>query len=344
MKVFCCPICHSALRGQTHEGQLYRECPHGHGLFVRSALFFHLPKECRGDKKPQKQNLSIKSLSCPGCNGHLEDSRGHFTCRPCSSHWLGESEGAAFKKWKEKSAEDEKAIRLNDATAYLPWISGLSSAKPERVSSTFLWMAFVLIATFFLQAHIPALGRYAIFYPSDPFHNFGANFFLSLLSHGNIQHLCSNLFFLLVIGSLVERHLVKEGALLIFFLSGVVANIAQIAAGLPNPTLGASGGIAGLVVALILLEPKAHLTLSLWPFPNARLYLPCELLALLWLLIEMQGLLRPVDGINHWAHLSGALVGFLCLQLRLVTKAAELERTPGTPSAGVNPARPVIWR
>jgi membrane associated rhomboid family serine protease len=344
MKIFCCPICHNALRGQTYEGQLYRECPHGHGLFVRSALFFHLPKEDRGNKKPQKQTLSTKPPSCPGCNGRLEDSQGYFSCRHCSSHWLDESGAAAFKKWMEKVSASEKAMRIDCPAPFLPRISGLSNAKPEGFSSTVLWMVFALVATFFLQAQIPTLGRYAVFYPSDPFQNFGANFFVSLLSHGNIQHLGSNLFFLLVIGSLVERHLVKEGALLIFFASGVAANIAQIAAGLPNPTLGASGGIAGLVAALILLEPKAHVTVDLWPGRNARLHFPCELLALAWLLVEIHGLLSPVDGINHWAHLSGALAGFLCLQLRLVTKVPERERSPGTPSAGVTPARSALWR
>jgi membrane associated rhomboid family serine protease len=344
MKIFCCPICHDPLRGQTHEGQLYRECPQGHGLFVRDALFFHFSKECRPYKEPQKQYLSTAILSCPGCNGRLEKSQGYFSCRSCSSHWLGEAGAVAFKKWKERVTEDEKTAALNGPAAFLPWISGLSSAKPEGFSSTVLWMAFALVAMFFVQAHIPALGRYAVFYPTDPFHNFGANFFVSLFSHGNIQHLCSNLFFLLTVGSLVERHLEKGGALLIFFLSGVAANIAQIAFGLPYPTLGASGGIAGLVAALVLLEPKAHLTFSLGPIPNARLYLPCELLALLWLLIEIHGLLRPVYGINHWAHLSGAFAGFLCLQLKLVTAVAEEERRPDTPSVGVNPARPVLWR
>lgn len=344
MKIFCCPICHGPLRDQTHEGQLYRECPQGHGIFVRAGLFFHLPKDWHADKKHRKQNLSIMILSCPGCSASLEDGQGYFSCRPCSSHWLGEFGAAAFKKWKEKVTENEKATRLEGLAALLPWISGLSSTKSAGSSSTVLWMAFVLIATFFLQVHMPALGRYSVFYPSDPFHNFGANFFLSLFAHGNTQHLCSNIFFLLLIGSLVERHLVKHGALLIFFISGLAANIAQIVAGLPHPTLGASGGVAGLAMALVLLEPKAHLTFSLWPFPNARLYLPCELLALFWLLIEIHGLLRPVDGINHWAHLSGAFAGYLCLQLRLVTKLAEEERAPGTPSGGAAPARPIIGR
>lgn len=328
MKIFCCPVCHNPLRGQTHKGQLYRECPHGHGIFVRDALFFYFPRNFRPNKKPQKQNLSTRSTSCPGCGGHLEDSGWYSSCRSCSSHWLGESGAGVFKEWKEREAEEEKAMRFNGPPVLLPSIGGISFARSEGFSPTVLWMALALLGMFFLQIHMPALGRYAVFYPTDPFFNFGANFFLSLLSHGNTQHLCSNLFFLLIIGSLVEKHLAKQGVLLLFFLSGVAANFAQIAAGLPNPTLGASGGIAGLVMALVLLEPKAHVSLALWPNPNARIYLPCELLAMLWLLVEIYGLLRPVDGINHWAHLSGAFAGFLCLQLRIVAKVTEEERAP----------------
>lgn len=345
MNIFCCPICHGPLRGQTCEEQIYRECPHGHGMFVRNGLFFHFSKASRPIKKSHKQKLATKSLACPGCNGALEKSQGHHSCRSCSSHWLSEFEATAFQEWQESLAAEEKAMRLyGQPSASLPFLGGLSSAKSEKLSSTVLWMVFALFATFILQTHLPALGRYAFFYPSDPLHNFGANFFFSLLSHGNIQHLCSNLFFLLVTGSLVERHLAKQDVLLIFFLSGVAANLTQIIVGLPHPTLGASGGVAGLIMALILLEPKAHFSFPLWPIPNARLYFPCELLAALWLLIELYGLVKPVDGINHWAHLSGAVAGFLCLQLGIVIKGAKGLRTPGTPAVRVSPARPALRR
>jgi len=339
MNIFCCPICHGALRGQSYEDQVYRECPKGHGVFVRSGLFFRFPKVSRPNKKS-----TTKSLACPACSGGLESSQGSLVCRHCSSHWLGESEAAAFKKGIEALAEEEKAMRLEAHPPFIPSIGGLSGVKAEGLSPTIIWMAFVLLAAFFLKLHLPAIGSYTVFYPTDPFYNFGANFFLSLHSHGNAWHLCSNLFFLVFMGSLIERHLSKQGVLGIFVLSGVAANLTQIVVGLPHPTMGASGGVAGLVVALVLLEPKAHLTFSFWPSPNARFYLPCELLAVLWLLVEIHGLVKPVEGINHWAHLSGAFAGFLCLQLGFVSKAPEAGRTPGTPSLKGNPARPALWR
>jgi membrane associated rhomboid family serine protease len=340
MKIFCCPICHGALRGQAFEEQTYWECVRGHGIFVRNGLFFHFPKV----SSPHKKSLNTRSLSCPGCSGRLEISKEHLSCRHCSSHWLGESDAALFRKWKERLAEEEKTLRHDGDVVFLPRFGGLSGAKCESSSFTVLWMVFALLATFFLQVHLPGFGYYAVFYPSDPFHNFGANFFVSLLSHANTQHLCCNLFFLFLVGNVVERHLAKKGVLLLFLLSGVAANLVQMAIGSPYPTLGASGGIAGLVTALVLLEPKAHLTLSLWPFPKARLFFPCELLAILWLLIEIHGLLQPVDGINHWAHLSGAVAGFLCVQLGLIGKATSESKAPGTPAVGVSPARPALWR
>lgn len=341
MRIFRCPACRDPLVGKPHEGRLYRECHRGHGIFATEGLLFPFLKT-RGK---YKQLLYTKNLACPGCSAPLDHSPSLPFCRACSSYWLSAPEASAFKDLEKNRIEAEKIEALTAPTLFLPWLGGLSRAGNHAPSTTVLWLVFALMTTYFLQAHLPALGQYAVFYPGDPLRNFGINFFLSLISHGNTHHLCINLFFLAIVGTLVERRLGRPGTLQVFFLSAVAGNLAQMILGLPHPTLGASGGIAGLVAALSLLEPEAHFTFSARPFSKARLDLPFELVAFFWLLSELHGLLRPGDGINHWAHLTGAAVGFLCVWLGSVTTTTnEEKRTPGTSPTGANPARLPILR
>ena len=75
------------------------------------------------------------------------------------------------------------------------------------------------------------------------------------------------------------------------------------------PALGASGAINGLFVGLAYLFPNIELYLMLIPFPIKAKYLAIFTLAadLLW------GLSGQSTGIAHFAHLGGALFGFLLL-------------------------------
>lgn len=330
MKVFLCPICHGPLLNQTYEGQFYRECRHGHGILVRDSLFvLYL------GGRQAKQNLSKQERNCPGCKKLLKCSKETFYCPTCQSHWLEKPHAEAFKEWSIETQRGQES-----SGPLLPWIGGLSKIS-KKSSTSILWLAFTLLGMFFLQSHMPSLNPYTMFYPSDPLQNFGLNFFLSLLCHGSIQHLGVNLLFLIILGTLVDKHLENLGVLQIFLLSGITGNLLQVAMGISNPTLGASGGVAGLVVALALLEPNAHFTLSPQTLVKGNIILPYDLVIVLWLIIEFRGLYRPEAGTNHWAHLTGAIVGFLCIQLSLVSKATDGEKAkPSRPSIGESPARP----
>ena len=75
------------------------------------------------------------------------------------------------------------------------------------------------------------------------------------------------------------------------------------------PTLGASGAIYGVLIAYAMLFPDSKLTLI---FP------PISLSAKVWVLIFIgielvTGLLGTADGIAHFAHLGGMLLGFLLI-------------------------------
>jgi membrane associated rhomboid family serine protease len=78
------------------------------------------------------------------------------------------------------------------------------------------------------------------------------------------------------------------------------------------PMLGASGGIYGVLVAFGLLYPKAKLALMFIPVPiAAKIVIP--VLLVLDLFSGVTGFSLFGGGIAHFAHLGGALIGFLLM-------------------------------
>ena len=83
----------------------------------------------------------------------------------------------------------------------------------------------------------------------------------ALFLHGGWLHLLGNMAFLAVFGDDVESRLRPRRYLLLYLGSGLVASAAQIAASPRStlPLLGASGAIAGVLGAFLVLFPKARL-------------------------------------------------------------------------------------
>src|SRR3954466_15034700 len=83
----------------------------------------------------------------------------------------------------------------------------------------------------------------------------------SLFLHAGWLHLLSNLVYLVVFGLPVERPLGGSRFLLLYLASGVVGNVAQVLAQPTSsvPAIGASGAIAGIIAAHLVLFPGATL-------------------------------------------------------------------------------------
>lgn len=149
-------------------------------------------------------------------------------------------------------------------------------------------------------------------------HLFEGNYYSILTSvflHGNLVHLLSNCFALLIFGRIVERQF-HFSMLWIFLASGVISNIISNLVsnfqGLEFYSLGASGGIAGLIIFAIMLSPFAISTAVIIPLP---------LFVLGWFLISLDiiGLTNPNSTTNHLAHLGGylaLLLLFFFLEIR----------------------------
>lgn len=132
--------------------------------------------------------------------------------------------------------------------------------------------------------------------------------------HGNLVHLFFNMFALYMFGGDIERLLGSRRFLIYYLVCVVGAAVAQLAvqsglAGPPVPTVGASGGVFGLLLAFGLAFPHRKLMLLFPPVP-----MPAWLFVTLYGLLELYlGVTGSGQGVAHFAHLGGMAAGYALL-------------------------------
>jgi membrane associated rhomboid family serine protease len=148
--------------------------------------------------------------------------------------------------------------------------------------------------------------------------------FTSMFLHADLIHLSGNMLFLYVFGDNVEDAFGHGRYLVFYFLSGIAASAAFIwaqllsedATSLFTVTIGASGAIAGVLGAYMMLYPKARiLTLLLigWIF---IVPIPAIFFLGFWFVYQfLYGMLtlgvEAATGIAYWAHIGGFTVGII---------------------------------
>jgi membrane associated rhomboid family serine protease len=122
----------------------------------------------------------------------------------------------------------------------------------------------------------------------------------------NIYHLLFNMLGLWMFGSEIERYVGPRRLLACYFASVVTAALAQllipfVVAASPGYTLGASGGVFGLLLAYAVMFPKRKVIPLIPPIP-----MPAWLFATIYAGIELfLGVTGTLSGIAHFAHLGG---------------------------------------
>lgn len=146
----------------------------------------------------------------------------------------------------------------------------------------------------------------------------------SIFLHGSWYHLISNQWMLLIFGDNVEDRMGHSRFLGFYLASGVVAGLAQVAFASRSslPTIGASGAIAGVLGAYIVLFPSARvLTLVLLIVLPWLVEIPAFIYLGIWFLSQLSsGLLTlgaagDFGGIAWWAHIGGFAFGALTVRL-----------------------------
>ena len=148
--------------------------------------------------------------------------------------------------------------------------------------------------------------------------------FLTLLTsqflHGGPLHLAFNMLYLWIFADNVEDRLGHLRFLMVYLGCGAAAALAQVLASPHSaiPMVGASGAIAGVLGAYLLLFPSARV-ITLVPLGLfwRSVELPAFIFLGLWFLIQwVQGLttigqVADVGGVAFWAHIGGFVSGML---------------------------------
>jgi membrane associated rhomboid family serine protease len=135
--------------------------------------------------------------------------------------------------------------------------------------------------------------------------------------HGGLPHLLFNMLGLYMFGSDVERLFGTRFYLAYYFAAVLAAalchlGVTALMGGPPVPTVGASGGIYGLLLAFGWYFPTRRVVLLFPPIPmNARTFV------IVFGALELFfGVTGTAAGVAHFAHLGGMLGGWLMIELR----------------------------
>jgi membrane associated rhomboid family serine protease len=132
--------------------------------------------------------------------------------------------------------------------------------------------------------------------------------------HGSITHLAFNMYGLWMFGSELEYLLGRRVFLQLYFASIVSAGLMQLLVanltGGVYPTLGASGGVFGLLLAYGMFFPNRVIMLLIPPIP-----LPAWLFVTLYAIIELVlGVTGTQAGVAHFAHIGGMIGGYMVIR------------------------------
>ena len=133
--------------------------------------------------------------------------------------------------------------------------------------------------------------------------------------HGNLTHLLFNMLALYMFGSDMERVFGSRRFTIFYFVCVISAALAQltiasIAQWPAYPTVGASGGVFGLLLAFGLYFPRRMVMLIFPPIP-----MPAWLFVTLYGALELfLGVTGTQQGVAHFAHLGGMLGGYLTIR------------------------------
>lgn len=138
----------------------------------------------------------------------------------------------------------------------------------------------------------------------------------SMFLHGGFMHLFGNMLFLWIFGDNIEDSFGHIGFLIFYLVCGVIATYSHI---LMEPTsttplVGASGAIAGVMGAYMLLFPKARVDVIIILIIYIRyVAVPAFVVLLIWIALQVFGVFsaQGAGGVAYGAHLGGFAVGVL---------------------------------
>jgi len=134
--------------------------------------------------------------------------------------------------------------------------------------------------------------------------------------HGSVAHIFLNMFALYMFGGPLETLFGPKRFLNLYLASVISAAVSQLlyagiaGGGAPYPTIGASGGVFGVLLAFAMYFPHRTIVLLIPPIP-----MPAWLFVVLYGALELfLGVTGTQAGVAHFAHLGGMVGAWLLIQ------------------------------
>lgn len=147
--------------------------------------------------------------------------------------------------------------------------------------------------------------------------------FTSMFMHAGLAHIAGNMLYLWIFGDNVEDSMGAGRYLVFYLVGGFVASVVHILTnpGSQIPTVGASGAIAAVLGAYLVLYPQSRvLTFIPLGFFMRLTLVPASIVLGLWFVLQLfNGVLSlggpDVGGVAFWAHIGGFVAGVVLAKL-----------------------------
>jgi len=144
--------------------------------------------------------------------------------------------------------------------------------------------------------------------------------FTSMFMHGGWMHLIGNMLYLWIFGDNVEDRLGSAKFLAFYLICGIAATLAQVAfsANSSVPNLGASGAIAGVLGAYLVMFPRGQVRVLMG---QSVVNMPAILVLGLWILLQFVNGIGSIahtaetGGVAYMAHIGGFVAGLIMAYL-----------------------------
>jgi membrane associated rhomboid family serine protease len=168
--------------------------------------------------------------------------------------------------------------------------------------------SFALVPSELFQVSVmggPARGPYDAYAVPE-----GYTLLSYMFLHGDLLHLASNMLFLWVFGDNVEDAMGHIKFLIFYVLCGVAGGLAHAMAVPASklPLVGASGAVAGVIAAYLILHPRVMVWVL--AFRIIPLRIPAAWVLGLWVVTQfVMVLIQQADQVAWWAHIGGMAAG-----------------------------------
>ena len=154
--------------------------------------------------------------------------------------------------------------------------------------------------------------------------------FTYMFLHGGWIHLIGNMLFLWVFGDNIEDAMGHWRFIMFYLMCGIFAALAHVIM-MPHselPLIGASGAVAGVIAAYLILHPKVKVwVLALWRIP---IRITAAWALGIWILAQFANLLfESEEAVAWWAHVGGLVAGAVLILFMRRPGVILFDRTRG---------------